>query len=382
MNLCFSDKNFEVGGQSYEGFPLLYDSHGHIVKPALHFFVDHLIGNAKAKDHKTWAAYGQHLYDYFGYLEAKALPWDYIPPEGSGDVPPASHYVRWCESVVGNSASYTNDKVGTVERFYRWAQRVGRISELPFQEILSDQQGAEPRSRSGSSTNLRLTEHDRFTHVLSTWQIEQLLAGASNPTHAAAIHLALSAGLRAEELVTFPATRVIDCSKLHHKVRSVKVWLDPSEMSVKFDKPRMVIVSTACMNRLWQYKETTRRRLLRGRGGTEPASLLLTRFGVPFVADGLVAPMSRLGEKLGFELYPHLLRHTFATHMLASLDAMKLKGKFKGSPLATLRDLLGHSSILTTMRYVHALDALEDIHSTAYQEEIDEAALRVIQTKN
>jgi len=382
VNLCFSDKNFEVGGQSYEGFPLLYDSHGHIVKPALHFFVDHLIRNAKAKDLKTWAAYGQHLYDFFGYLEAKALPWDYIPLEGSGDVPPVSHYVRWCESDVGNCVTYINDKVGTIERFYRWAQRVGRISELPFQEVLLDQHGAGPKSRSGPSTNLRLTEHDRYTDVLSTWQIEQLMARTTNATHAAAIQLALSAGLRAEELVTFPVSRVVDCAALHHKVRSVKVWLDPSEMSIKFDKPRMVVVSTACMNRLWQYKETTRRRLLRGSSGPAPASLLLTKDGAPFVADGLVAPMSRLGKKLGFKLHPHLLRHTFATHMLASLDAMKLQGKFKGSPLVTVRDLLGHSSILTTMRYVHALDALEDIHSTAYQEEIDEAALRVIQSKN
>lgn len=382
MNLSLSDKNFEIGGQSYEGFPLLYDSHGRIVKPALHFSIDHLIRNARAKDLKTWATYGQHLYDFFGYLEAKGLDWDHVPPEGSGDVPPVSHYVRWCESVVGNSASYINDKMGTVERFYRWAKQVGQITELPFQELPRSVSASGREARSGPSTNLRLTEHDSFTHVLSTGQIQQLLARTTNPTHAAATHLALAAGLRAEELLTFPASRVVDCAKLHRKVRSVKVWLDPCEMSIKFDKPRMVIVSTACMNRLWQYKENTRRKLLRGRKGAEPASLLLTRYGEPFVADGLVTPMNRLGRKLGIELHPHLLRHTFATHMLASLDALKLQGKFRGSPLVTLRDLLGHTSVVATMRYVHALDAMEDIHSTAYQEEIDEVALRVIEKRD
>src|ERR1700756_5216330 len=221
MNLVFSDENFAIGGQTYEGFPLLHNSRGKIVKLALRFFVDELIGNARAKDLKTWAAYGQHLYDYYGYLEAKGLSWDYIPEEGSGDVPPISHYVRWCDSTVKNRASYTNDKIGTVERFYRWAKRVGLISLLPFQELPLDER--RPGARSGRSTNLRLTEHDSFTHVLSKWQVEELMVGTTNPTHAAAIHLALCAGLRAEELLTFPASRVIDCSKLHRRVRSVKV---------------------------------------------------------------------------------------------------------------------------------------------------------------
>lgn len=381
MNLYISDSSFQIGGQSYPGFPLLVDNTGSVVEVALLFFKDELLGKVGARDLKTWETYGRHLYDYFGYLEAKHLCWDRIPGEMSGDISPLAHYVRWCDATVGNDSGYINDKVRTIQRFYRWAQRVGLVDSLPFRqtETVSSHVGGMLAHTSGNggkrvTTDMHLREAEKPLVVLSRSQIDLALRATVNPTHRAMLHLGLNAGLRAEELTSFPAKYVIDCSRLSNKVKSVPVYLDPSEMDTKNDKPRTVRVSVPCMNNLWQYRESVRHKL-QSLQQLSSGELFLTRDGLPFVADGLVAPLARLGERVGFHIHPHMLRHTFATHTLASLEDLKRKGRLRTSPIVVLKGLLGHSSITTTSRYLHHLDAIDDAYGTQYQAEIDELVL-------
>lgn len=381
MNLVLSDSSFEVGGQSYEGFPILVDGSGTIVEVALQFFIDELLGRAGARDLKTWEAYGRHLYDYFGYLEAKGLSWMYIPGQASGDVAPLAHYVRWCDTTVGNKPGYINDKVGLIRRFYLWAWRAGLVDALPFTdvEVISSHHGGMLDHNSGRcgtrrSTDLHMREAEEPLAVLSRSQIDNTLRTVSNPTHRAMLHLGLNAGLRAEEIITFPSKYVVDCSRLSAKVKSVPVHLNPRDMDTKNDKPRIVRVSVPCMNLLWQYREGIRPALEKA-GTAKTPSLFLTRFGNSFAADGLVAPLERLSQRLGFHLNPHMLRHTFATHTLSALEDLKRAGRLKGSPIVILKGLLGHSSITTTSRYLHFLDAIDDAYGTRYQSEIDSLVL-------
>ncbi|WP_416050265.1 tyrosine-type recombinase/integrase [Cupriavidus basilensis] len=388
MNLYLSDEHFEVGGQSYAGFPILVTSGGVVLEVALRFFVDELIGRSGARDPKTWDAYGRHLYDYFGYLEAKGLRWNYIPSGGSGDVAPIAHYVRWCDFAVGNKAGYINDKLGTITRFYKWAFRAGLIAAVPFAEVERHSSAgagmlAHTSGNAGkrTTTSLHMRESEEVLKVLSRGQIDAVLKRVSNPTHRGLVHLGLNAGLRAEELATFPSNYVVDCSKLSPKVKSVSVTLDPADMDTKNGRKRNVRISVPCMNLLWQYREGIRPALERvGSGGS--SRLFLTRFGEPFVADGLVAPLARIGKRLGFHLHPHILRHTFATHTLSALEDLKRAGRLKSSPLVVLQGLLGHSSITTTSRYLHFLDAIDDAYGTRYQAEIDALVLGYLNEKN
>lgn len=387
MNLFLSDSRFEVGGQPYKGFPLLIDANGAVVEVALQFFVHELLGRTGARDEKTWASYGRHLYDYFGYLEAKGLAWDYVPGAMSGDVAPLAHYVRWCDKTVGNKPGYINDKVALITRFYLWARKVGLVDELPVQkiEVVSSHPNGMLSHTSGDggtfqTTDLHLREAEEPLNVLSRCQIDAALRTVSNPTHRAMLHLGLNAGLRAEEIITFPSKYVVDCSNLSAKVKSVAVHLNPREMDTKNDKARRVRVSVPCMNLLWQYRQAVRPALEKP-GATKSPNMFLTRYGEPFVADGLVAPLMRLGERLGFHLHPHMLRHTFATHTLAALEDLKRAGRLRSSPLVILKDLLGHSHITTTSRYVHHLDAIDDTYGTQYQSEIDSLVLGYLDQK-
>jgi len=56
--------------------------------------------------------------------------------------------------------------------------------------------------------------------------------------------------------------------------------------------------------------------------------------------------LALVGERLGFRLHPHLLRHTFATHLLEA-----------GVDIRTVQELLGHVSVTTTMIYLTVTDA-------------------------
>ncbi|MEM4884629.1 MAG: tyrosine-type recombinase/integrase [Saccharolobus sp.] len=66
--------------------------------------------------------------------------------------------------------------------------------------------------------------------------------------------------------------------------------------------------------------------------------------------DALYRKLKRLGEKVGIDLRPHVLRHTFAT--------LSLK---RGMNLITLQKLLGHKDIKTTQIYTHLI--LEDLRN-------------------
>lgn len=65
-----------------------------------------------------------------------------------------------------------------------------------------------------------------------------------------------------------------------------------------------------------------------------------TRSGQPITYEAIRLLFRRLQDKLGFKLYPHLLRHTFATLYLKNGGNMKY-----------LQEILGHSSIDTTSRF-------------------------------
>jgi integrase/recombinase XerD len=109
----------------------------------------------------------------------------------------------------------------------------------------------------------------------------------------------------------------------------------------KGSKERVVPFGETAKEYLGQYLEKARPVLLKNKFTDV---VFLNRIGGPFSRQGLWKVIKRYGKKLGVAspLSPHVLRHSFATHLLE-----------KGADLRSIQMMLGHSSISTTEIYTY-----------------------------
>lgn len=80
--------------------------------------------------------------------------------------------------------------------------------------------------------------------------------------------------------------------------------------------------------------------------------------------------VSLAGAKVGIKVHPHMLRHTYATHTLVSLQ--RQRGETRIEPLVFLQKQLGHASIQTTIEYLHLVNELADGAVLTYDDELNE----------
>ncbi len=121
----------------------------------------------------------------------------------------------------------------------------------------------------------------------------------------------------------------------------------------KGDKERIVPLVGTCRAVLERYVSETRP-LFRPVGEV----LFTTRSGNPMRREDVWRVVQKRGQKAGISLsrlHPHVLRHSFATHLLR-----------RGMDLRTLQELLGHASIGTTERYTHFDTELRDIYDRCH----------------
>jgi integrase/recombinase XerD len=116
-------------------------------------------------------------------------------------------------------------------------------------------------------------------------------------------------------------------------------------------KTRLVPVGRIACEAIAQYVDQERIRLVRPRTGNE---VFLSRHGKKLTTQRIWQIIKEIAATAGFEInvYPHLLRHSFATHLLAN-----------GADLRIIQELLGHADIGTTQIYTHVEQSrLKSIH--------------------
>ncbi len=109
----------------------------------------------------------------------------------------------------------------------------------------------------------------------------------------------------------------------------------------KGDKERVALLGRPAVNALRNYLAAGRPELV----GKRPSpALFLNRFGRRLSVRSVSEVVRQAGQAAGIEqtVTPHLLRHTFATHMLDG-----------GADLRVLQELLGHANLATTQIYAH-----------------------------
>ena len=142
----------------------------------------------------------------------------------------------------------------------------------------------------------------------------------------AMIELLYASGLRVSELVG---------------LQLIQLRLDQGFIVVlgKGSKERIVPVGERAEEWLRKYLEEARPQLAKGRHG----DVFVSRLGRRMTRQGFWKLLKSYGLSLGLkELSPHVLRHSFATHLLEH-----------GADLRSVQMMLGHSDISTTQIYTH-----------------------------
>jgi integrase/recombinase XerD len=154
----------------------------------------------------------------------------------------------------------------------------------------------------------------------------------------AILELAYASGLRLSEL---------------KNLRLEQLHLDAGFINVigKGNKERVVPVGRTAAAALNRFIEVGRPKLVTPRS---PANVFLTKRGTPFASVTLWLHIKNRVRRAGISrnVTPHMLRHSFATHLLEH-----------GADLRVIQELLGHANISTTEIYTHVTgNRLRDIH--------------------
>ncbi len=245
-------------------------------------------------------------------------------------------------------AAFRGGAVGdaTVEELERWlaamradglapstvARRVSAVRSYFRHLILIGTRGED-----NPAAGLQLPRRGRrLPRALSPAETERLIEAADGTTprtrrDRALVELLYGAGLRVSEAVG------LDRSAVDVEERIVRVL-------GKGGKERLVPLGRPAA-------EAVRRYLALGRPHLDRRyrpELFLNARGGPLTRAGAFLILRRLAEKAGLEparVHPHLLRHSFATHLLEG-----------GADLRSVQEMLGHADLGTTERYTHVSD--------------------------
>ncbi len=164
--------------------------------------------------------------------------------------------------------------------------------------------------------------------ALSMGEVRELLdngaRGQLAQRDSAMLELLYSSGLRVSELIAL-------------KVADVNFEAGFLKVTGKGGKERVVPVNPRALRKVKDYLEGLRPRLLKSR---HSEYLFVTARGGPMSRQRFWQALKSFGAMAGIELSPHMLRHSFATHMLEG-----------GADLRSLQKMLGHSDISTTQVY-------------------------------
>ena len=223
-------------------------------------------------------------------------------------------------------------RLSSLKHFYKYMVNVCYIKDNPFVFVSA------PKVET------------RYPHALYKEQIAELFKRNAERTDELALrdqailYLLYYSGIRADELVK------LDVQSIALKDRVVRVL-------GKGNKERIIPFTADCQKVLKAYIDKERIVLLRKARDMTPA-LFLNAQGERLTTRGLEYILDAIEEKIGLfvGLHPHILRHSFATHLLEN-----------GADLRVIQELLGHESINATQVYTHVTEeAMKETYMSAH----------------
>lgn len=190
----------------------------------------------------------------------------------------------------------------------------------------------ERRQDKDISQNTQTPKRQRpLPQVLSQEEMDKLLALPDTSTVAgcrdrAMLEMMYGCGLRVSELISIT-------------VHDINFELGYLRCRGKGSKERIIPVGSFALDAVNDYLSHARGKLLKNKHTQE---LFLNRLGDKLSRSGFWRILDGYGRKLGYDIHPHTIRHSAATHMMEN-----------GADLRVVQEFLGHSDIMTTQIYTH-----------------------------
>ncbi len=268
----------------------------------------------------TVSAYARDLKRFVDHLDRRGLDSTTMR-----SAEPILDFLRE-EKRRGQSARSIGRALAACRAFFRYLTLEGAISTDPSFHIES------PRPFRG------------LPAVLAIADVERLIESTDRRTPGglrdrAVLEVLYGCGLRASEAAS------LRLDAIHFAYRYLRCI-------GKGDRERIVPLGDAALAAIKEYLEKGRPALLKAR--RESGILFLNRSGRPLGRQGVWRAVTGASVRAGLpeRSYPHLLRHSFATHLLGG-----------GADIRAVQELLGHATIATTQIYTHLdADRLRAIH--------------------
>jgi integrase/recombinase XerC len=204
-------------------------------------------------------------------------------------------------------------KMSAIRSFYRYLMREEMVSASPAATTASPKLD----KRLPSFLTVSEAKHLMESPDLSTPQGQR---------DRAVLELLYASGLRVSELVN------MDVEQLNLETGEIRVW-------GKGSKERVVLIGEPAARALETYVNEGRPQLL---GKKRNNALFVNRYGGRLPARRIQKILAQYARTIDKKVHPHMLRHTFATHLLDG-----------GADLKVVQELLGHADLSSTQIYTH-----------------------------
>jgi integrase/recombinase XerC len=271
----------------------------------------------------TVRSYSNDLDGFILFLSAQGL-------DGNAEAVTTNEIRSWIMSMLDNgySPSSVHRKITCLRVFFRYLRKEGVLGRDPLEKVVL------PRKKKTLPVFIPEKELDK---LLDEGYFDEGFSGLRNRT---IIEMLYITGIRRAELIGL-------------KDEDIDLEQGSIKVTGKRNKQRIIPIVIPYINRLKEYKKS------RDEGG-------ISQSGWFFVTDR----GNKLYEKFVYNLVnnylsmvttvekksPHVLRHSFATHMLN-----------RGADLNSIKELLGHASLSATQVYTHnTFEKLKKVYGKAH----------------
>ncbi len=229
----------------------------------------------------------------------------------------------------GLSSKSINRKISSLKSFFKYQLKTGEIETTPMSKVISPKAGKRlPVFVKEEDTQQKIKTLNNSAEDWKSLNAKMLVT------------IFYATGMRLSELIT---------------LKEKQIDIHRSELKVlgKGNKERIIPVNKIVMDLICKYRQLKKKEFERTGDYllvTEKGNKLYPKYAYLLVK--LVLGQSATLDKKS----PHVLRHTFATHLMNN-----------GADLNAVKELLGHSSLAATQVYTHnTIEKLKDAHKRAH----------------